>query len=175
MSADFRALDEVFSPGITFRARGRPYTIEPPSAEVGLWCQRLAQAAGVLRAAESDTELAAAMERVGELPDLPDDLTMPQRVLGPLWQQLVDAGVDHVSIRHVALTAFAWVVADEDAARRYWDSGGHPERLAPNRASRRSTSTGAESTTPNRGSSSGTTSHRTGRRRGGRRSGGTRS
>lgn len=170
MSTQFADLDAVFSPGIRFSIAGRPYTILPPSAEVGLWCQRLAQAAGVLRAAETDAELAAAMEQIGEVPDLPGDLTMPQRVLGPLWQQLADDGVDHARIRFVALTAFAWVIGDEDAARRYWDSGGRPEAVAPNRATRRAAATaatGAASMTPSRGSGSGTRSRPSRRRRGG--------
>lgn len=173
---DFGSVDEVLADerGIDFTARGRPYTIRPPTALVGLWCERLASAAGMVSAAKTDGELADAMRRVGEIPDLPGDLTMPQRVLGQLWQQLADDGIDHVTVRHIALTAFAWAVADKDAASRYWSSGGHPERLAPNRASRRSPSTGAESTTPGRGSTSGTNSPRTRRRHGrGRRSGGT--
>jgi hypothetical protein len=172
MTAKFGELDDFFSPGLEFTVAGRPYTVAPPSGEVGLWCERVAIAAGGVREAKTDAEIAAAMERVTALPQLPGDLTLAQRVLGETHQKLIDDGVDHHRIKFVGATAYVWIVVDEEAALKYWQSGGRPEAAAPNRAARRSKSTGAASSTRRRGSTSGTSSPKTSSRAAGRRSAG---
>ncbi len=156
-------LDEFFDPGLELTVAGRPYRIDPPSAEVGLWCERVAMAAGGVREAKTEAEMKAAMARVEDVPDLGDhNMSLAQRVLGPTYAQLVDDDVDHHRVRFIGATAFIWIISGEDDASRYWQSGGRPEAPAPNRAARRATtSTAAASTTRSRGSTSGTKSRRT--------------
>ncbi len=162
MSTDFGALDALFSPGIDFTLKGTKYTIEPPSAQVGLWCERVAQVAGGVRAAETEDDMAAAVARIEALPTLDDgELTMAQRVLGDLYTRLVDDGINHAWIKLIANAAFFWIVIDEDAARRYIEAGGRPEAMAPNRAARRqSPATGGAAKTRKPASSSGTRSRK---------------
>lgn len=164
MSVDLGALDEYFDPGLKFTLRGQEYTIAPPSAEVGLWCERLAQIAGGVRGAKSEEDLRAALARVEKMPQLDgDDLSLQQRVLGPTYDQLVADSVDFAWVRLITMAAFAWIVSgDEEAALRYLRAGGRPEAQAPNRAARRaSRSTGGATTTKPRASSSGTRSRKT--------------
>lgn len=164
MTTRFGELNEFFDPGLEFTVQGRAYRVDPPSGKVGLWLQKLAIAAGNAREAKTDTEMAAAAERAEAvaLADPNNDLTLEQQVLGGTYDQLVADDVDHVRIKFLARTAYIWIVADEAAALRYWNSGGHPEAEAPNRQERRaSRSTGGAASTRQRGSTSGTTSRPT--------------
>lgn len=163
MTADFGALDDLFDPGLTFKLRGVQYRIDPPSAEVGLWCERIAQIAGGVKGAKTDAEMQAAMARVEALPQLDGaDLSLAQRTLGPTYDELVGNGVDHAWIKLISMAAFIWIVGDEEAARRYLESGGRPESEAPNRQARRaSRSTGGATKTRKPASTSGTNFPRT--------------
>lgn len=160
--ARFDDLDQYFAPGLTLTVRGREYQVPLPSAELGLWCQRIAQAAGAMHSAETTDEIRDAVGRLQALPELDGDLTLPQRVLGPVYDQMV---ADEVPFPHIEVcgeTAYVWIINGEDAALRYWTSGGRPEARGPdNRAARRaarSTGTGGAGTTRSRTSTSGTTS-----------------
>lgn len=163
MTADFGALDELFDPGLTFTLRGMQYRIDPPTAEVGLWCERIAQIAGGVKGAKTDAEMQAAVARIEKLPQLDDDdLSLPQRVLGRAYDELVANEVDHAWVKLISMAAFIWIVGDEDAARRYLQSGGRPESEAPNRQARRaSRSTGGATKTRKPASTSGTRSRKT--------------
>ncbi|MET0492920.1 MAG: hypothetical protein ABW000_07280 [Actinoplanes sp.] len=177
--ATFSDLDAYFSPGLTLTVLGGEYTLPLPSAELGLWCRRIAQSAGEVSAASTDEELeeatGRAAARVEALPVLADDLTFEQRLLGPAYERMLADKVPDPYIQFCAQTAYIWIIAGEDAAARYWTSGGHPEKAAGpnNRAGRRAaakTSTGAANVTPSPVSTSGTSSRRKSRRsgRGGR-------
>lgn len=169
MATKLTDLDEYFSPGLTLTVLGREYTVPLPSAELGLWCRRVAQAAGELHSASTEEEMQAAVERVNALPELPGDLTLPERVLGEVHDQMVKDQVPDPYIQFCGQTAYIWIIAGEEAAERYWTSGGRPEAWSPapaNRAERRAraragkTSTGAAAATQKRASTSGTTSPR---------------
>jgi hypothetical protein len=172
----FSDLDEYFDPGLTLTVRGKEYTLPLASAELGLWCRYVAQIAGEASSASTDEELEAVAERVAAhkdaLPPLPggEHLSFEERMLGPAYQEMVADKVEDPYVVMCATTAYFWVAAGEDAAARYWTSGGHPEKAAGpnNRAERRAqnskSATAAASATPRPGSSSGTSSRQRSRR-----------
>jgi len=148
--AKLKALDEFFDDTLTLPVGGKEYTIPAPDAETGLLCQRLMQA-GVAAAAGQQTDLS-------DLAELDDDqeTDLYKRCLGPVYDQLIADKVTWPRIKHCGVTAFLWIAADLETAMKFWDSGGAPEALAPNRAA----SEAAASTTRSRGSTSGTSRSR---------------
>lgn len=167
--AKFGDLDRYYDPGLTLTVLGKEYVLPLPSAELGLWCRRIAQAAGEIGASSSDDDMQAAVDRanarIEALPELPGDLTFPERVLGPALEQMTADRVPDPYIEFCSTTAYVWIIAGEAAAERYWTSGGHPEAPGPvpNRADRRATqrtSTAEVTGTPTPGSTSGTSSRR---------------
>lgn len=142
----FEALGELLDESLELPIAGRLYTVPAPSAEVGLRTQAIVHAAAVAAdGGRVDEEiLSDAAER-----DLYAEL------LGPAHEQMVADAVPWPALRHAAITAMVWVAQDKNAAERFWNSAGDPNRLAPNRAARRSPS-GAASSTTSRGSTSGT-------------------
>ncbi|MBN1172128.1 MAG: hypothetical protein JXA67_08130 [Micromonosporaceae bacterium] len=177
--ADLDAFLAGDEPGLELIIGGRVYTVPPPDAATGLWCQRVTVAAGHLRAAATEAEASAAAARIDQIADLDGDLTLPERVLGPAHAAMVAGGVDHARLRIAAMTALLWIVSGDEAAEAYWTSGGRPEALRPadNRAERRaSSSTGGAATTKPLASTSGTKPPNTsGGKKRGRRSRGRRS
>ncbi|MFB9852441.1 hypothetical protein ACFFMR_18865 [Micromonospora andamanensis] len=162
-------LDQYFQPGLVLTVLGAEYTIPLPSADLGLWCRRMAIATGEIHNASSEQEIRAAVARVEAVPEMPGDMSLAERVLGPVYEQMRTAEVPDHYIQYCATTAYIWIISDEETAGRWWRSGGRPEALRPaaNRAQRRAaakggssrtTSTGEASTTPSRGSGTGTRS-----------------
>ncbi|MFH9430234.1 hypothetical protein ACH4JZ_18325 [Streptomyces sp. NPDC017615] len=143
----FKQLGEVLDGTLTLPVGETTYTVPAPSAKTGLMVQALMQAAAV--AADggdvNESVLADAAER-----DLYVD------VLGTAHAEMVDDGVSWPELKHCAITAMVWIVQNKEAAERYWNAGGDPNRLAPNRKARRS-SQGTAKSTPSRGSTSSTT------------------
>jgi hypothetical protein len=177
MATTLTDLDRYFSPGLTLTVLGREYTVPLASAELGLWCRRLAQITGELHAASTEAEMQAVVDRIEALPQLPggDDLSLPERVLGDAYERMVNDQVPDPYIQFCAQTAYIWIIGGEEAAERFWTSGGRPEGWGPaNRRERRAahrqggssttTSTAAASTTPSPGSGNGTSSRKSGRR-----------
>ncbi|MGW2062807.1 DUF7426 family protein [Streptomyces sp. NPDC001937] len=145
----FEALDDLLDDTLSLPIKGRTYVVEAPSAEIGLRTQAIVQAAAIAQDGGRANErvLADAAER-----DLYADL------LGDAYDEMVADGVKWPALKHAALTAMVWVVHSREQAERFWNSGGDPKAMAPNRASRRSQAagSGAASTTNSRGSGSGT-------------------
>ncbi|WP_371677910.1 hypothetical protein [Streptomyces sp. NBC_01276] len=142
----FEALDELLDERLELPVAGRLYTVPAPSAEIGLRTQALINAAAVAAdGGRADEQvLGDAAER-----------DLYREVLGPAHDQMVADGVKWPVLKHSAITAMVWIAQDKAAAERYWNAAGDPNRLAPNRAARRNRS-GAASSTPSRGSTSGT-------------------
>lgn len=171
-------LDEYFDPGFTVTVLGVEYTIPLASAELGLWCRRLAALSGEVDEDSTDAELQAAgknaREKAAELPPLPgdEDLSFEERMLGKdTLADMVANEVPDPYVQFCAQTAFVRILGGEPMAERYWTSGGRPQPPGPaNRAARRATkkttsrkasgsattSTAAAATTRARASSSGT-------------------
>jgi hypothetical protein len=160
----FEALDELLDESLRLPLGGKVYTVQAPSAEIGLRTQALINAAAVAAdGGKVDQKvLGDAAER-----DLYRD------VLGEAHDLLVADGVSWPALKHCALTAMVWIAQDKAAAERFWNAAGDPSRLAPNRAARRAIRSDTASATPSRGSTSGTSTHpapaRRGRRGGARR------
>lgn len=142
----FQALAELLDETLQLPIGETVYTVPAPSAEVGLRTQAIVNAAAAAAdGGHVDEEiLSDAAER-----DLYRD------VLGTAYDDLLAAGVSWPVLKHCAITAMVWIAQDRGAAETYWNAGGDPSRLAPNRAARRAQS-GAASSTRSRGSSSGT-------------------
>lgn len=161
----FRDLDELLDPRLELVIGGKVYVVEPPNAELGLWCERVLQTGANLHAAERDEQVTEVMQRFGDAPPPGDnpDLPLQARVLGGTYQQMVDDGVAWPKVKFCGHTTFIWITMGEEAALAYWNAGGRPEQPAPNRAARRKTSppTGAAPSTRKRGSMSTTTSPKT--------------
>lgn len=177
MGAKFGDLDDYWSPGLTLTVRGKEYTLPLPSADLGLWCRRVASLAGEVHTAANEAEVKAAVAAVEALPELPGGqaVTLHERVLGDVYQQMVADRVPDPYIQYCGATAYIWIIAGEEAAARYWTSGGRPEAWGPanrqeRRATGRKTRTGGASATPSPASTSGTRS-RTRSGRNGTRSG----
>lgn len=178
----FGDLDEYFSPGLTLTVLGKEYTLPLPSAELGLWCRRLAEAAGDIHAASTGEAMRDAVDRanarVEALPTLAGDLSFEERLLGPVHAQMMADKVPDPYVQFCAQTAYVWVVGGEDNAERFWTSGGRPEAWSPaNRQERRAagrTSTGGANATRTPASTSGTRSPKTSSRSGSRRGRGSR-
>ncbi|MFD6885140.1 hypothetical protein [Streptomyces sp. NPDC059957] len=141
----FEALGELLDEALTLPIRGKPYRVPAPSAEVGLLTQALVHAAAVAAdGGRADEQvLADAAER-----------NHYRDVLGPTYDELIADGVSWPELKHAALTCMVWIAQDRVAAERFWNSGGDPNRLAPNRAARRRS--GGASTTKSPASTSGT-------------------
>jgi hypothetical protein len=167
MGSTFADLDEFFSPGLTLTIKGREYTVPLASGELGLWCRRTAEVAGAITESSGDAEVASAVAAAQALPDPPgaDRLTLHQRVLGEdLYQQMLNDGLPDAYVVFAGLTAYVWIVGGEEAAQRYWETGGRPEQPSPaNREERRAlhkTGGAMANATRTPGSSSGTRSRR---------------
>lgn len=173
MAGKFGDLAEYFQPGLTLTILGEEYEVPLPSAELGLWCRRVAELAGSVASDATADEAQEAAGRAADLPDLPGNLSFTERLLGGSYQEMVDRGVPDPYVQFAAQTAYLWIVAGEDTAARFWQAGGRrPESEGPgNRAQRRaatSTSTGAATTTRPPASTSGTSSRKRSGRHGGR-------
>jgi hypothetical protein len=151
MARAFQVLDEFLDDSLTLPIRFRDgviheISIPGPSAVDGLRIQRLMEAG--LRMAEDGSEPDA------EVLDDAQEIDMYRAALGPRYDEL-RTELDWPRFKHVALTSVLWITQDGDAAERYWNSGGDPSLLAPNRETRRASSDAAKSTR-RRGSTSGT-------------------
>jgi hypothetical protein len=100
----------------------------------------------------------------------PPPLTDPEfeRIfMGDVLEQMRADNVPARAVDRALSTAVTYALAGKDSAQIFWETGGHPKALEkyvrehlPNRASRRSTSTGAASTTRSRKRGSGTKSRK---------------
>ncbi|MCX5362875.1 hypothetical protein OG864_29695 [Streptomyces sp. NBC_00124] len=140
----FKALGELLDETLTLPVKDKTYTVPPPSAATGLRVQAIMQAAAV--AADGGAVDEAVLKDAAER-------DMYRDVLGTAHAEMVADNVPWPTLKHCAVTAMVWIVQNKEAAERYWNAGGDPSRLAPNRKARRSSSAAAKST-QSRGSTS---------------------
>lgn len=183
MAARLSGLGKYFAPGLVLAdvpgrdGVEREYTVPLASAELGLWCQTIANATMQIHRASTPEDVQEAVKLVEQLPEMDGQTSLERRVLGDAYDQMTADGVSHQHIAYCAATAYAWILGGDEAAERYWTSGGVPGEAVgpvPNRADRRAsqkagssptTSTGAATTTPHPASGRGTNSRRRGRGR----------
>lgn len=148
--AGFKELDEFLDDSLPLPIGGKTYAVPAVSGRDGLWAQRVVEE--VQRAKE------AGEADAGKLDD-GDERMLYQRMLGPVFEEMLDDGVTWQRLSHAAMTVFFWTTVSREAAEKYWESGGNPEAPtsagSPNRASRRA-SAAAANKTRSRASSSGT-------------------
>lgn len=132
--AKFDDFESVYEP-LRLPVHGKTYEIPPVVAAEGI--KFTAAASG------------------GEDAPFFSDEDMERMLLGPdLKQQMLDDGVPDAAIKRVLLTALADFQGGRSAAEIMWATGGDPKAMqeyvrqnAPNRASRRSKSTGKATAT----------------------------
>lgn len=129
---------------------GVTYRIEDVDAETGLLIQRIMDVG--LEAAQGDGDL----DLDDELLDDARELSLYEDTLGEALQAMKDNGVPWADVKRAATTAMIWVCFDEEAAEKYWMSGGTageapaPETGRPpsgaSRGARRASSAAARTT-----------------------------
>ena len=162
MAGNFKVLEEFLGDSLDLPVRCsdgelRTFSIPSPPAEDGLKIEKIMTEG--LRVAEGGTALDT------EVLDDAEELDLYRMALGGAY----DDAFKHLAwprFRHVAMTAVMWITGGLDLAEQYWNSDGDPKvaKAAQNRAARRSSA--AASKTPQRASTSGTSTPRaTGRAR----------
>lgn len=129
----------------------KTYHIDSPSGRDGLKIEQITQIAITLATGGEDLNT--------EMMDDDEERSMFKLLLGDKYEEMLEDGVKWAWLRHAALTCLMWVSSGLTTAERYWASAGDPERMAPNRAARRSKQQGssaAETSTRGRASMNGT-------------------
>lgn len=157
MAAQFEALGDFLDdwlelPVLCSDGETRRFRIQSPPAEDGLRVEQITTAAARLALGGSPANEAVLNDA--------EERDIFRLVLGGMYDEILTQ-VPWTRFRHVAMTAMVWITSDRDNAATYWQAGGDPSQLAPNRAARRSRSNGssasaAANTTRSRGSTSGT-------------------
>lgn len=159
MGGKFEALGELLDEFIELpvpigdrkEGKRKTYHINSPSGRDGLKIEQVTQVAVTLATGGEDINT--------ELMDDDEERSMFQLLLGDQYEEMLADGVTWAWLRHAALTCLMWVSSGLSTAERYWASAGDPERMAPNRAARRSKqqdSSAAAKSTRGRASTSGT-------------------
>lgn len=161
MAGRFEALDELLDEAIELpvpsdKHPGRKvYRIESPNAKDGLQIEKITNIA---------VHLANGGENIDtEMLDDDEERDLYQMLLGHVYAEMLADGVKWVWLRHASLTVLMWVSSGLNTAETFWKAAGDPERLAPNRATRRSKQqdgSAAETSTRGRASTSGTNRNR---------------
>lgn len=134
---DLRAfLDQ---PVLTLPVGGKKYTVRPCKADAWLKLQEIAN-----RTDKDETE------------STPDMVLFRLALGDQLFEQLLPE-VTGPELRHIGTTAYLWQLGSQELAARYWAGGGKASKpTATPQRTRRTTRTGAATTTRKRGSGSGT-------------------
>jgi hypothetical protein len=127
---------------------GRTFTVPSPPALVGLRLQRVFAAANT-----------PAKQRTKAQRDLlaRDEEEFIRDALGPVFDEMVDAGVTLALLKHAAYAAYFAVVSGPETARRYWESplgeaatSTEPDPEPSTTTPEETTATGSPSTTTSR-------------------------
>jgi hypothetical protein len=113
----------------------KTYRVESPSGRDGLKIEQITQIAVTLVQGGEDINT--------EMLDDSEEKDTFRLLLGPVYDEMLADGVKWVWLRHAALTCLMWVNSGLQTAEQYWASAGDPERLARNRAERRSKQQGS--------------------------------
>jgi len=128
----FKPLHEVFDGRLKLPGKdGKIYRVPEPDNELGLWCTAMMAAGLAINMGEKPGEGMPPLQL-----DDDDEEALYKRLLGPVWDELSADGYGFATQRHFAQTAFFWIGIGEEAAMRFWNSGGDPKASAP-RAARR--------------------------------------
>lgn len=109
----FRDLDDFLTDTIDLPIRGKTYTVSAPDGETGLLCQRLL-ALGA-QSAKGETDEKSTL-------DDGDERDLYQRVLGPVWDEMMADKVSWPWIKRASTTVMFWCTLGLAAAETYWNS-----------------------------------------------------
>lgn len=166
MAATFQDLEEFFDDTLPLPIAGKTYVVPPPDAETGIKMKAHFELGLRIMSGEVDPE-------EGDLDD-DEERDLYQQALGPVYQEMLDDGVNWPKLKRAGMTAFYWIVGETSMAERFWATGepidpelqARAENRAQRRASRKSGSpsksgSGAAKSTRSRGTTSGTKTRRT--------------
>lgn len=163
MAGQFEALDELLDEFIVLpvpvgegdNQTRKMYKVVSPSAQDGLKIERLTNFA--IQAINGGEDINT------EILDDDEERNLYTLLLGATFDDMMKDGVTWAWVRHVSLTALMWVSSGVEVAEQFWKAAGDPERMAPNRETRRSKQQGgsaAAKSTPQRGYTNGTNQNR---------------
>lgn len=160
-------LAKLVDPRMAMPILGKVYRPPILTGFLGLW---LRQSQGLAALAMADAEPEAMQQAFERMPDLPDDLarlSMPELLLGHAYHEMIADRVPDAYIWIATKTVMLSALNGDEAAEAYWNSGGDPKALLPNRADRRTAtrSTAGANVTQSPASTSGTNSRRKNRRK----------
>ncbi|VXB81906.1 hypothetical protein [Aeromicrobium sp. 9AM] len=118
----FKQLDQHFDPTLTLPVdKDHTYVIQPVDGKTGAWVTEVMSLAirvrtGDVEPTEQDMETIT-MDR-GKQEHL------YQTVLGDVYQQMFDDGMNWEVVKLVGTTAVIWIHQGIEAAEEYWDNGG---------------------------------------------------
>lgn len=123
----FKQLEEFFDASITLPINGKDYTIQSPDAETGIFCQRLmAGAATVMSGNEISDKDAEKLHLDDE-----EEQDLYERLLGPVWDEMLADKVPWTLMKHAGSTALVWVTQSQEEAQEFWSQGPKKDPAAP--------------------------------------------
>jgi len=160
----FEDYEKVADP-LVLPIAGKKYRIPEVGLKDGLKfnldAEATAKAQEAVAAAEKAGDAEAAAKAAEQIPPQMGDEEFLRMFLGSAYDEMVADNVPGPSALRAAITAMTDFQKGRQMAEIMWATGGDPKAiqkyLQPNRAARRSTSSGAAKRTPSRASSSGTT------------------
>lgn len=147
-------LTTLLDPALRLPIGGRTYTVQPPTAAVGL---RLEALLAVTLSIQTGNHLPQRFKDALQGPD-GEQVDLAKDALGPVYDQMVADGLSLPFIRHAGQTAYRHWVAGPAAGASYWAAGADQGKAPAPQGPTTSTSTAAATTTKRRSSSSGTRS-----------------
>lgn len=109
----FKDLNDFLDDTLVLPIKGKKYTVQAPDGETGLLCQRLL-ALGA-QAAKGEAEVKSTL-------DDDDEEDLYQRVLGPVWDEMMADKVSWPRIKRASTTVMFWCTLGLAAAEAYWNS-----------------------------------------------------
>lgn len=117
----FQDLDEFFDSTLKLPIRGKTYVIESPDAKTGLWCQRILAVAAKVKGGDGEV---SEEEAAGLKLDDDEERGLFQRLMGPVFDEMIADRLPWEHIKHAGVTCLMWAAGNEGQAEKYWKSGG---------------------------------------------------
>lgn len=119
----FQDLEDFLDTSLRLPVKGKTYVVPPPSIATGVWCTQLLETAAKAQGLKDGEELPDADVEALMLDD-DEEKNLYKRILGPVYQELVDDNVEWPYLTHMGQTVFFWITADKARAEKFWKSGG---------------------------------------------------
>lgn len=122
-----KPLDTFFNPTLRLPVTsGKTYEIQPVDADTGVWVTAVM---GISSRAQLGNKEPTPDELARIVMDDEAQESMYKRLLGDVYDELIEDGHNWEVIKFVGTTAMIWVTAGLEAAEEYWNAGGDPKAL----------------------------------------------